>query len=215
MKVNVMLKHAPSPQRHMKVRYSYLPQQFGDIDDLWDQLKAFVPTGDFTLGGPLEEFEQKFAELIGTRHAIGVGSGTDALKLPLKALGVGHGDEVITTANTFIATVGAINEIGARTVFVDCDDTFCMDVDQLEAAITPRTKAIMPVHFTGYMTDMPKLMEIAARHNLPIVEDACQALLADIGGKRSGTWGAVSRCTRSRISMSGVMAGLLSQMMIR
>ena len=188
--MNVMLKHAPSPKRHMKVRYSYLPQQFGDIDDLWDQLKAFVPTGDFTLGGPLEEFEQQFAELIGTRHAIGVGSGTDALKLPLKALGVGHGDEVITTANTFIATVGAINEIGARTVFVDCDDTFCMDVDQLEAAITPRTKAIMPVHFTGYMTDMPKLMEIAARHNLPIVEDACQALLADIGGKRSGTWGA-------------------------
>lgn len=187
--MNVMLKHAPTPSRYMKVRYSYLPQQFGDIDDLWDQLKAFVPTGDFTLGGPLTEFEGRFAELIGTRHAIGVGSGTDALKLPLKALGIGHGDEVITTANTFIATVGAIAEIGATPVFVDCDDTFCMDVNQLEAAITPRTKAIMPVHFTGYMTEMPALMEIAERHGLPVVEDACQALLADIGGKRSGTWG--------------------------
>jgi dTDP-4-amino-4,6-dideoxygalactose transaminase len=173
-----------------KVRYSYLPQQFADIDDLMAQLRAFVATGDFTLGAPLERFERSFAELIGTRHAIGVGSGTDAIKLPLKALGVGHGDEVITAANTFIATVGAIAEIGAIPVFVDCDDTFCMNVDQLERAITPRTKAILPVHFTGYMTDMPKLMEIATRHNLPVVEDACQAILADIGGKRAGTWAA-------------------------
>ena len=139
--MNVMLKHAPSPSRYMKVRYSYLPQQFGDIDDLWEQLKAFVPTGDFTLGAPLTEFEGRFAELIGVRHAIGVGSGTDALKLPLKALGIGHGDEVITTANTFIATVGAIAEIGATPVFVDCDDTFCMDVGQVEAAITPRLRS--------------------------------------------------------------------------
>jgi dTDP-4-amino-4,6-dideoxygalactose transaminase len=173
----------------MKVRYSYLPQQFGTIDDLIAQLKAFVPTGDFTLGKPVTEFEGRFAELIGTEFAVGVGSGTDALKLPLKALGIGHGDEVITAANTFIATVGAINEIGARPVFVDCDDSFCMDVSQVERAMTPRTKAIMPVHFTGYMTDMPALVEIARRRGLPVVEDACQAILADIGGKRSGTWG--------------------------
>jgi len=173
----------------MKVRYSYLPQQFADIDDLWQELKRFVPTGDFTLGAPLTEFEGRFAELIGTRHAIGVGSGTDALKLPLKALGVGHGDEVITAANTFIATVGAIHEIGARPAFVDCDDTFCMDVSQVEAAISERTKAIMPVHFTGYMTEMEPLMAIAEKHGLPIVEDACQGILADIGGRRAGTWG--------------------------
>ncbi|MCB2101826.1 MAG: DegT/DnrJ/EryC1/StrS family aminotransferase [Rhodobacterales bacterium] len=173
----------------MPVRYSYLPQQFGDIDDLWADLKRFVPTGDFTLGAPLEEFEGRFAKLIGTRHAIGVGSGTDALKLPLKALGVGHGDEVITAANTFIATVGAIAELGARPVFVDCDDTFCLRVDQVEAAITERTKALLPVHFTGYMTDMDALMPIARRHGLPVVEDACQAILADQGGKRAGTWG--------------------------
>ncbi len=172
-----------------KVRYSYLPQQFADPSEILDELRRFVPTGDFTLGKPVAEFERRFAELIGTRHAIGVGSGTDSLKLSLKAVGVGHGDEVITTANTFIATVGAINEIGARPVFVDCDDTFCMNVAQVEAAITPKTKALMPVHLTGYMTDMRKLMPIAEKHGLPVVEDACQGILADIGGKRAGTWG--------------------------
>lgn len=173
----------------MKVRYSYLPQQFAEIDDLLAEIKQFVATGDFTLGAPLARFEERFAALIGVRHAIGVGSGTDAIKLPLKALGVGHGDEVITAANTFIATVGAINEIGAKPVFVDCDDTFCMNVDQVEAAITPRTKAIVPVHFTGYMTDMRKLLPVAQAHGLPIVEDACQGILANIDGRNSGSWG--------------------------
>ena len=174
---------------NMKVRYSYLAQQFADADDLWQELKAFVPTGDFTLGKPLTEFERRFADLIGTKHAIGVGSGTDAIKLSLKALGVGHGDEVITAANTFIATVGAINEIGARPVFVDCDDTFCMDTSQIEAAVTTHTKAIVPVHFTGYMTDMVWLMPIAEKHGLPVVEDACQAILGAQNGRNAGTWG--------------------------
>ena len=173
----------------MRVRYSYLPQQFADCDDLWAQLKAFVPTGDFTLGKPLTEFETRFAKLIGAKHAIGVNSGTDAIKLALKARGVGHGDEVITTANTFVATVGAIAELGATPVFVDCDDTFCMDVAGLEAKIGPRTKAIVPVHFTGYMTDMRKLLPIARRHGLPVVEDACQSILGSIDGRNAGTWG--------------------------
>ncbi|CAK0759265.1 DegT/DnrJ/EryC1/StrS family aminotransferase [uncultured Gammaproteobacteria bacterium] len=173
----------------MKVRYSYLSQQFDEIDCLLAEIKRFVATGDFTLGQPLTEFEQRFAELIGTRHAIGVGSGTDAIKLSLKALGVGHGDEVITAANTFIATVGAIAELGARPTFVDCDDSFCMNVDQVEAAITPRTRAIVPVHFTGYTVDMPRLMAIADRHGLPVVEDACQAILAATDGRNVGTWG--------------------------
>lgn len=173
----------------MQVRYSYLPQQFAEADDLWAELKAFVQTGDFTLGKPLTEFELRFAELIGTKHAIGVGSGTDAIKLSLKALGIGHGDEVITAANTFIATVGAINEIGARPVFVDCDDTFCMDPGEVVAAITPRTKAIVPVHFTGYMADMARLVPIAEKYDLPIVEDACQSILGAQNGRNAGTWG--------------------------
>jgi len=173
----------------MNVRYSYLKQQFENCDDLWDELKRFVPTGDFTLGKPLTEFEKRFATLIGTKHAIGVNSGTDAIKLSLKALGIGHGDEVITTANTFVATVGAIAELGAIPVFVDCNDTFCMNVDLLEKAITPKTKAIVPVHFTGYMTDMRKLMPIAKKHNLPVVEDSCQSILGAIDNKKAGTWG--------------------------
>ncbi|MCG3770116.1 MAG: dTDP-3-amino-3,4,6-trideoxy-alpha-D-glucose transaminase [Nitrosomonadaceae bacterium] len=173
----------------MRVRYSYLAEQFADCDDLWSELKDFVATGDFTLGEPLTRFEKSFAELIGTKYAIGVNSGTDAIKLSLRALGVGYGDEVITTANTFVATVGAICELGAMPVFVDCDDTFCMNVDILEDAVTSKTKAIVPVHFTGYITDMRKLMHISERHNLPVVEDACQSILGAIEGRNAGTWG--------------------------
>jgi aminotransferase EvaB len=173
----------------MRVRYSYLAQQFGDCEDLWRELKAFVATGDFTLGKPLQEFERRFAELIGVRHAIGVNSGTDAIKLALRACGVGYGDEVITAANTFVATVGAICEIGAKPVFVDCDDTFCMNVDLVERAITRNTRAIVPVHFTGYMTDMRRLLPVARKHGLAVVEDACQSILGAIEGKNAGSWG--------------------------
>ena len=150
----------------MKVRYSYLPQQFGDCEDLWRELRDFVLTGDFTLGKPLKEFEASFAELIGTKHAIGVNSGTDAIKLPLKALGIGPGDEVITAANTFVATVGAICELGATPVFIDCDDTFCMNVDLVEEKITKKTKALLPVHFTGYMTDMREINKLSEKYIL-------------------------------------------------
>ena len=180
----------PAPREPApRVRYSYLPQQFAEIDDLWAELKAFVPTGDFTLGAPLRVFEARFATLIGARHAIGVNSGTDAIKLSLKALGVKPGDEVITAANTFVATVGAINEVGATPVFVDVDDTFCMDVSLVEAAITERTRAIVPVHFTGTMTDMRALLPIAERHGLTVVEDACQSILGALDGRNAGTWG--------------------------
>jgi dTDP-4-amino-4,6-dideoxygalactose transaminase len=173
----------------MKVRYSYLKQQFSNCNDLWIKLKKFVSSGDFTLGKELQKFEKNFAKLIGTKYAVGVNSGTDAIKLSLKTLGVKNNDEVITAANTFVATVGAITEIGAVPVFVDCDDTFCMNVDQLEKKISKKTKAIVPVHFTGYMTNMPKLIKIAKKYRIPIVEDACQSILASINNKKAGTWG--------------------------
>ncbi len=173
----------------MKVRYSYLKQQFSDCNDLWKNLKKFVATGDFTLGKELFKFEKKFAKLIGTKYAIGVNSGTDAIKLSLKSIGVKPGDEIITAANTFVATVGAITELGAIPKFVDCDDTFCMNVSQIEDKISKKTKAIVPVHFTGYMTNMPKLMKIAKKHNLPVIEDACQSILGSINKKNAGTWG--------------------------
>jgi dTDP-4-amino-4,6-dideoxygalactose transaminase len=173
----------------MKVRYSYLAQQFSNCEDLWRSLKKFVVSGDFTLGKELERFEKSFAKLIGTKYALGVNSGTDAIKLSLKALNVGYGDEVITAANTFVATVGAITELGAKPVFVDCDDTFCMNINLVEKKITKKTKAIVPVHFTGYMTDMPKLIKISKKYKVPIVEDACQSILANINKKNAGTWG--------------------------
>ena len=173
----------------MKVRYSYLKQQFSNSEDLWSKLRKFVSTGDFTLGKELTKFENNFAKLMGSKYAIGVNSGTDAIKLSLRALNIGAGDEVITAANTFVATVGAITEIGAKPIFVDCDDTFCMNTDLVEKKITSKTKAIVPVHFTGYMTNMPKLMKITKKYRIPIVEDACQSILANINKKNAGTWG--------------------------
>jgi len=173
----------------MLVKYSYLKRQFSNSSDLWKKLKKFVDTGDFTLGKELYKFEKNFSKLIGTKYAVGVNSGTDAIKLALKVLGVKKDDEVITAANTFVATVGAITEIGAKPVFIDCDDTFCMNVNLVEKKITKKTKAIVPVHFTGYMTDMVKLKKIAKKYHLPIVEDACQSILASINKKNAGTWG--------------------------
>lgn len=173
----------------MHVRYSPLQQQFADPEPIFEELRALVASGDFTLGKPVREFEALFAETVGMKHAIGVGSGTDALKIPLKALGIGKGDEVITAANTFYATVGAIAEVGARPVFVDCDDTFCLDPDKLEAAITERTKALIPVHLTGDVAEMPQIMDIARRHDLAVVEDGCQSLMGDYKGTRVGKWG--------------------------
>lgn len=173
----------------MHVRYSYLKQQFSNAPELWRDLKKFVDTGDFTLGKPLEKFEKNFAKLMKVKYAIGVNSGTDAIKLSLKAIGVKQGDEIITAANTFVATVGAITELGAIPIFVDCDDTFCMNTNLIERKINKKTKAIVPVHFTGYMTYMPKLMKISKKYKLPIIEDACQSILANINGKNSGSWG--------------------------
>jgi len=172
----------------MRVPFSYLDRQFADIEPYLDDLRAFVKTGDFTLGKPLAEFERRFAELCRMPHAIGVGSGTDALAISLKLFGVGPGDEVITTSTTFIATVGAIVMTGARPVFVDSEDGFVIDAAKIEAAITPRTKAILPVHFTGNVADMPAIEAIARRHNLPVVEDACQSILGEIDGKPVGSW---------------------------
>ena len=124
----------------MQVKYSYLKKQFSNSEDLWKQLKKFVDTGDFTLGKELLRFERNFAKLIGTKYAVGVNSGTDAIKLSLKVLGIKKDDEIITAANTFVATVGAITEIGAKPIFVDCDNTFCMNVDLIEKKITKKLK---------------------------------------------------------------------------
>ena len=173
----------------MKVRYSYLPQQFKNANSLWSNLKKFVKTGDFTLGKELTLFEQKFSKLMNCKYAIGVNSGTDAIKLSLVALGIKPGDEIITCANTFVATVGAITEIGAIPVFVDCDDTFCINVNLIEKKINKKTKAIVPVHFTGYVSNMKIIIKLAKRYKLKVVEDACQSILGEYDGKLAGSMG--------------------------
>src|SRR5579872_4085654 len=120
----------------MRVPFSYLDRQFAQVDLYLDDIREFVKTGDFTLGKPLQEFEQKFANFCKISHALGVNSGTDALIIPLKMLGIGEGDEVITTPMTFVASIGAIVASGAKPVFVDSEDGYVIDPNQIEKAIT-------------------------------------------------------------------------------
>ncbi len=176
----------------MRVKYSYLDQQFAEVEGYFADLRKLVATGEFTLGPFVEAFEKKFAAYIGVKHAIGTNTGTGALILSLKAVGVKPGSEVITVANTFIATVGAIVAAGARPVFVDCDERYQIDVSKIEAAITKKTSAILPVHWAGCPPDMDKVLEIAGRHNIPVVEDACPAVGAKINGRFAGTFGKVN-----------------------
>lgn len=173
----------------MRVPFSYLDRQFKDLDLYLGDLREFVKSGDFTLGKPLQEFEKRFAEFCKISHAMGVNSGTDAIIISLKMLGIGPGDEVITTPMTFIATVGAIVASGAKPVFVDSEDGYVIDPEKIESAITSKTKAIVPVHYTGNVADMPAIQRIAKKHQLRIVEDACQSIGAEIGGKPVGSWG--------------------------
>ena len=142
-------------------------------------------------GGPfVAQFEQEFARFCQTQHAIGVGNGTDALWVALWGLGIGAGDEVITAPTTFIATAEAISLCGAKPVFVDVEEQTCnLDPALIEAAITPRTKAIIPVHLFGQTADMDPIIEIAKKHGLFVIEDACQAHGAEYKGRRAGSMG--------------------------
>jgi dTDP-4-amino-4,6-dideoxygalactose transaminase len=142
------------------------------------------------LGENVQTFEREFAEFCGVKHGIGVSDGTTALHIILRALGIGPGDEVITVSHTFIATAEAIVLAGARPVFVDIDPATCLiDAGQIEARITSRTKAILPVHLYGQTADMDAVAEIAARHGLKVIEDACQAHGAEYKGRRAGSLG--------------------------
>jgi dTDP-4-amino-4,6-dideoxygalactose transaminase len=170
--------------------------------DLKAQYKSIKPEIDgavinvlestqFVLGEYVAEFEREFASYCGAKHGIAVNSGTSALHLALLAAGVGPGDEVITIPFTFVATVSAICYTGATPVFVDIEPrSFTMDASKLEKAITPRTKAILPVHLYGQMADMDAILEIANRRGIPVIEDACQAHGAEYKGKRAGSLGA-------------------------
>jgi aminotransferase EvaB len=194
----------------MKVDYSYLLEQFStekkdamkvsytdlpkgtNVDEVLTALREQLKVCNFTLGPEVSQFEEKFAKLCQTRYAIGLNSGTDALLLSLKSLGIGEGDEVITAPNSFIATAGAIAMAGARPVFVDVGDDYNINPDLIPEAITRRTKAIIPVHLTGNPADMPRIMAIADKADLLVIEDACQAISASIDDKAVGSFGSAA-----------------------
>src|SRR5574344_547530 len=149
-------------------------------------------SGCYILGPNAKALEQELADFIGCKYTVGLNSGTDALHLALRALDIGAGDEVITVAFTFVATTEAIGIVGAKPVFVDIDkDTFNIDAEKIENAITPKTKAIIPVHLYGQPANMKLICDIAKRHNLFVIEDCCQAINAKIDGQMVGTFGDV------------------------
>lgn len=177
----------------VKVHYNYLDKQFkiGSplVKQILKDIEGLVKTGQFTLGPQVAEFEKEFAKICSVKHAIGINSGTDALILILRALGIGLGDEVITQPNSFIATANAIRFVGAKPVFVDVFDDYMLNHFLVEKAITPRTKAILPVHLTGNPAGVVSVSEIAKRRNLFLIEDACQAIDSSVDGKMAGSWG--------------------------
>ncbi len=166
----------------LKKQYAPLKEEIlAGINQVLDGMHLF-------LGENVQALEQEFAAFCHAKHGIGVSDGTTALHVILRALGIGPGDEVITVSHTFIATSEAIILAGARPVFVDIDpQTYLMDIEQLEASISPSTKAIMPVHLYGQMVDMERLQKIADQHGLKIIEDACQAHGAEFNGQRPGS----------------------------
>ena len=158
-------------------------QLLGAIEQVLDH-------GQYILGPEVEEFERRFAKLCGTPFAVGISDGTHALILSLRALGIGPGDEVITAPNSFLASAAAIALVGARPVFADVREDLNIDPERVAAAVTPRTRTIMPVHLTGRPADMERICAIAERHGLAIVEDAAQAVGATLNGRAVGSFGA-------------------------
>lgn len=168
-----------------------LKAQYAEIKDEIEQgLAKTIANCSFILGPNVQAFEKEAAEYLGVKHAIGVASGTDALHLALLAEGIGADDEVITTAFTFIATAEAIKYVGAKPVFVDIDPkTFNISPEAIEKAITPKTKAVMPVHLFGQPADMAKIKQLCDQHNLKLIEDCCQSFGASIKGQQTGAIG--------------------------
>jgi len=174
----------------MKVPFVNLGLQFKNVqDEITEKFIELSSNGTYVLGTEVAEFEEQFAEYCGTSYAVGVGNGSDALIFSLLALGIGSGDEVITAPNSFIASASAIASVGARPVFVDVSYDYNIDPQQIESAITSRTKALMPVHLTGRVADMEAILEISRQHKIPIIEDAAQAVGATYKGKKAGSFG--------------------------
>ncbi|HHE76502.1 MAG TPA: DegT/DnrJ/EryC1/StrS family aminotransferase, partial [Candidatus Parcubacteria bacterium] len=173
-----------------KVPFVNYPLQYknlkGEIDAA---IQSVLERGDLILRRDVEDFEKAVAEFVGTKYAVGLNSGTDALFFSLKAAGIGPGDEVVTVSHTFIASISTIVHTGAKPILIDVKEDFLMDVAAIEKAITSKTKAILPVHLNGRVCEMDKIMEIAEKHNLVVIEDAAQALGTKFKGKGGGSFG--------------------------
>ena len=179
----------------LKINHSYLVEQFSDYSEIFKKIEKVVKKGDYTLGQKVDECEKNFAKRTGSKFAISVGNGTDALFLALKAMNIGKNDEVITTPFTFIATVGSIVTAGAKPVFVDIKEDYNIDENKIESAITNKTKAIMPVHWAGRPCNLEKIKLIARKNNLKIIYDSCHAIEARYKNKHLISYGDV--CTYS------------------
>ncbi len=178
---------APIPLVDLRSQYASIKSE---IDEA---VQRVLNEANFILGPEVEGFERSFADYVGTSGAVGVASGTAALELALRALGIGPGDEVITPAHTFIATAGAVSNVGARPVFADAEPTYLtMDPAHCESLITPRTRAIIPVDLYGHPAHLEELEEIARRHGLFLIEDAAQAHGAELNGRRCGSFGDIA-----------------------
>jgi len=176
-----------------KVRMVNFPRQYQKIKEEIDAaVKEVLDTGQFVLRKQLEDFETNIASFIGTKYAIGLNSGTDALFLSCYGTGIKPGDEVITVPHTFVATVAAVIHCGATPVLIDIGEDMNMDTEKLEEVITDKTKAIIPVHLNGRVCNMEKIMRIAKEHNLIVIEDSAQALGAQFDGQNAGTFGLTS-----------------------
>ena len=174
----------------MKVDFVNLGLQYSELkDEIIEIFNEISSSGSYVLGEQVEKFEEKFANYCGTKYAIGIGNGSDALFFSLLALNVTSEDEVITVPNSFVATAWAIANVGAKIVFVDVGEDYNINVDLIAKAITPKTKAIIPVHLTGRIVDMDSLKQIAEERGIHIIEDAAQAVGATYKGKKSGSFG--------------------------
>jgi dTDP-4-amino-4,6-dideoxygalactose transaminase len=158
-------------------------------DELDEAYFKVMSKGDLIDRSQLKSFENNLAKYVGTKYAVGLNSGYDALHISLRAAGVCPGDEVIVPAHTFVATCSAVVNVGATPVLVDVTKDYNIDVNLIEAVITKKTKGIIPVHLSGYMADMPRVLDLAKKYNLVVVEDACQSLGSSINGKAAGSWG--------------------------
>ena len=174
---------------NMTSKHNYLGKQFSDYKKIFKKIGKIVKQNDFTLGTEVDIFENNISKLLNAKYVVAVGSGTDALMLSLKAAGVNPGSEVITTSFTFYATIGAIVTLGAKPIYVDIRDDFNIDPTKIEKKITKKTKAILPVHWSGRVCDMKSLSKISKKYNIPIVEDACHAITAKKGNEYAGKFG--------------------------